>query len=334
MAVSHSAGAKRQPARAVLDEQRGQRQRACAAGAGDLDARIQRDQRRRDVAVVGGVAAVALDDHVAFVAAQLQAVAIAGAPPLALVVEHAARVLAQVAAQRGGLAVRRAGNEAGGGRTTPASRAHRGLACQRGQRRRGADAQAAVARTVIASSAAIAVRSTSTRGVPRPRRRLGNRSVPPASGCAPSSASAHRPRRCSPGAACADRAARSSHLLPRCARPAAAACFASSNSAMRSGLSGKLLQSTPAASCTASRSAGRKPASMPSRLPWRRRPVRIDALDDEHLDVRALGHGRHAVVEQVAGQHAAGVVLGGFESAWPMPIQTRRPAPGLRRPAG
>jgi hypothetical protein len=47
---------------------------------------------------------------VAGVAATLLAIAVRRAPPFALVVEHAARVEAQVAAQRAGVAVRRRGD--------------------------------------------------------------------------------------------------------------------------------------------------------------------------------------------------------------------------------
>ena len=88
-----------------------ERQRAPARGPDEVDLGAERQQRRRQIAAEGGKAhAAALRRHVADVARGLEAVIVGRAPPFALIVEDAARVEAEIAADRAHVAMGRAGD--------------------------------------------------------------------------------------------------------------------------------------------------------------------------------------------------------------------------------
>ena len=73
--------------------------------------RIERHQRGREIAAEGGKAhAAALGRDVADLAGGLEAVIVGGPPPFALIVEDAARVEADVAADGAHVAMRRPGD--------------------------------------------------------------------------------------------------------------------------------------------------------------------------------------------------------------------------------
>ena len=185
-------------------------------GLADLDARIQRDQMpARRVAVVGGAAKRSLFDHHVTAAAQLQAVAIAGAAH-SLWLQNTRVSRYRLRLKRGGLSgVSRLATWPSQGMSAGQLAAHRDLSAPG----RLANVAAPTRRlpsvcTVIASSAAIAVDRPAARGVPRPRRRL--RQVGAAGpGCALGSASA---RASFPDARRAQRAraARSYRIFPCC----------------------------------------------------------------------------------------------------------------------
>ena len=84
--------------------------RRVAARSGDLDLGVENEQRRREIAGERRVTVVALRRDVAGLAAVLQAVVVGAPPPFALVVEDAARVEAEIAAERGDGAMAGAGD--------------------------------------------------------------------------------------------------------------------------------------------------------------------------------------------------------------------------------
>ena len=91
------------------------RDRALAVRAGDVDLGAEREQGGREIAGESGKAdAAAFRRDVADGAGGLQAVVIGVAPPFALIVEDAARVEAEIAAERAHVAVGRAGDVGGG----------------------------------------------------------------------------------------------------------------------------------------------------------------------------------------------------------------------------
>jgi hypothetical protein len=136
-------GGERQGPHAVLDVEFGERNGSRAARSGHLDVRRERQQRRGHVAAERRVTALALRRHVADFAAELQAVGVGAAPPFALVVEDAACVEAQVAAEGGHGAVAGAGDAGRGfGKRRQRSRDAR-IVRERFERHAGADAPAA-----------------------------------------------------------------------------------------------------------------------------------------------------------------------------------------------
>ena len=262
------ADGQREVRRAVVAVQVVQRHATRAAGCGDLDLGACSQQHRCHVAAERGVAALALRRHVAGVAAALQAPAVAGAPPFALVVVDAARVLAQVAAQRGHAAMAGAGHRACGlrqrGQVTARRARHRPIA----PASTPAPMVSAPSCNSITSRPATRVRSTSCAGCSRPWRRLGNRSVPPASARAPAASSCGRFARCGgplqhelwQGAhACSVACVAARRARSRCSRWRA---WIASNT--RSGVIGSSRARMPMASHTAAASAGAKPCSAPS----------------------------------------------------------------------
>src|SRR6185369_11244774 len=90
-----------------------QRQSAPARGPDQIHLGAERHQGGRQVAAEGGEAyTAALRRHVADIARGLEAVVVGRAPPLALIVEDAARVEAQIAADGAHVAVRGPGDRA------------------------------------------------------------------------------------------------------------------------------------------------------------------------------------------------------------------------------
>ena len=93
----------------IADVEICERQRAPARRAGDVDLGAERQQRRRQIAAEGGEAhAAALRRDVADLAGGLEAMMVGGAPPFALIVEDAARVEAEIAADGAHVAMGRA----------------------------------------------------------------------------------------------------------------------------------------------------------------------------------------------------------------------------------
>ncbi len=120
-----------------------QRQRASARGPDQIDLGAERQQGGGQVAAEGGEAhAAALGRHVADVAGGLEAVVVGLPPPLALIVEDAARVEAQVAADGAHVAMGRPGDGARRLRHDGKVLQHAGVMCQLGQRHRRAEREA------------------------------------------------------------------------------------------------------------------------------------------------------------------------------------------------
>ena len=99
---------------AVLDIEFAERNAPALLRPGDFDLGSERQQGRCQIAGEGGMAALALRRHMADLAAVLEAVAVGVPPPLTLIVEDAARIEAQIAADRRHGAVARAGDRLGG----------------------------------------------------------------------------------------------------------------------------------------------------------------------------------------------------------------------------
>src|SRR5262245_3171299 len=81
---------------ASLDINVPERNPSTAVRTRDLRIGAEREQRRREIAGIGGVATLALRRDVADVATPLQAESVRLAPPFALIVEDAARVEAEI----------------------------------------------------------------------------------------------------------------------------------------------------------------------------------------------------------------------------------------------
>ena len=126
--------------RAVADIEPLERHRARPRRPGEIDLGAERHQRRREIAAEGGEAhAAALRRHVADIARGLEAMVVGGAPPFALIVEDAARVEAEIAADRAHVAMRRPGDGAGRLRHHRIMPHHLRMRGKLGQRDRGAD---------------------------------------------------------------------------------------------------------------------------------------------------------------------------------------------------
>src|SRR6478672_6747409 len=98
----------------VADIEAIERDRAFPRRPREIDLRVQRQQRRREIAAKGGEAdAAALRRDMADVARGLEAVVVGGAPPFALIIEQAAGVEAEIAADRAHVAMGRPGDERG-----------------------------------------------------------------------------------------------------------------------------------------------------------------------------------------------------------------------------
>ena len=124
----------------ITDIEIGERHRPAARRPRDVDLGIERQQRRRQVAAEGGEAdAAAFRRDVADVAGGFQAMMIGVAPPFALIVENAARIEREIAADRAHVAVGRAGNMRRGLRHDRIMLRHIGMRGDFGQRGRGAD---------------------------------------------------------------------------------------------------------------------------------------------------------------------------------------------------
>src|SRR5207245_9148572 len=90
----------------VADIEALERNRALARGPGEIDLGAERQQSGREIAAEGGEAhAPAFRRDVTDVARGLEAMVVGGAPPPALVIEQAARIEAQIAADRSHVAM-------------------------------------------------------------------------------------------------------------------------------------------------------------------------------------------------------------------------------------
>ena len=172
----------------MTDIEARERNRAPALRPGEIDLGAERQQRRREIAAVGREAhAAALRRDVADVAGGLEAMVIGRTPPFALVVEDAARVEAEIAADRAHVAMRRPGDVRGGLRD---HRIVRDDVRMLGSSLSVTDAPISsdCASALIARNSSTRFTSISTGGATMPRRMLTTRSVPPPSnrlsGCA------------------------------------------------------------------------------------------------------------------------------------------------------
>ena len=173
----------------IADIEIGERHGARARRSGDVDLGVEREQRRREIAAEGGEAhAAALRRDMADFAGRLEAMVIGLAPPFALIVEDAARVEREIAADGSHVAVGRAGDVGGGLRhhrivLRPRRDARRLRRAWRPRRCRRPRASALMPR-----SSATPLISMSTGGATMPRLMFTRRSVPPPSnrlsGCA------------------------------------------------------------------------------------------------------------------------------------------------------
>src|SRR5262249_24790829 len=99
----------------VTDIELLERNGARSAGSREIDCGVERQQSRREIAAEGRKAnAPAFRCHVADVAGRLEAMIVGGAPPFALVIVEAARVEADIAADRPHVAMSWPGDAAGG----------------------------------------------------------------------------------------------------------------------------------------------------------------------------------------------------------------------------
>src|SRR5262245_40197808 len=130
---------------ARLDINVPERSPSTAVRTRDLRIGAEREQRRREIAGIGGVATLALRRDVADVATPLQAESVRLAPPCALIVEDAARVEAEITADRRHGAVAGSGDRLGCLRHGPVVRRDQHLAGERDEGHAGADAQPALA---------------------------------------------------------------------------------------------------------------------------------------------------------------------------------------------
>ena len=99
---------------AVIHVEIVQWQVAWASAAQNIDAGIQCNQRGREITTPGRMTVRTLRCHVAGVAAELQTIVVGLPPPLALVVEDATGIEAQIAPQCGHRTVARPGNRSSG----------------------------------------------------------------------------------------------------------------------------------------------------------------------------------------------------------------------------
>ena len=128
---------------AIFDVKLAHRGAPAAVWPGDLDFRAERQQGGRQVAREGRMASLALRRHVTGIAAVLEAIAVGAPPPFALVVVDAARIEAEVAADRGHRAVAGTCDASGGFRQGTMASADLGMVSQSTQCHHRADAGAA-----------------------------------------------------------------------------------------------------------------------------------------------------------------------------------------------
>ena len=124
----------------MADVQAFERDRAFARGSGKIDFGVERQQGRREIPAEGGEAdAAAFRRDVTDIAGGLKAMVVGGAPPFALVIEQAARIEAEIAADRSHVAMGGAGDEGGGLRHHRIVPRHVGMRGEFDELDRGAD---------------------------------------------------------------------------------------------------------------------------------------------------------------------------------------------------